>query len=191
VALIQGNFGSETKGNLEAVLRVERRVQGIGQGDHLVHVWFEYAESKWHWETIMVGNAWIGGVTGDPAFIQSTFGTKGNFHLMVPRGNNLAHYRRENDASNLPWRKLPDAFRAQPQSTPTALTPDLPTSVAMIQTKGITKQMEAMVGMTSQTADEGLANYVFSLRFDPSGDKWHPPQILLADGHVVADVTGF
>ena len=37
-------------------------------------------------------------------FLQSTFGTRGNFELVAPRaGGGLAHYWRNNDAPGLPW----------------------------------------------------------------------------------------
>lgn len=57
----------------------------------------------------LLGNAFAevpiaGGVTGNPVLIQSRFGVKGNFEVIVPsdRGG-LYHYFRENDREGLPW----------------------------------------------------------------------------------------
>ena len=52
---------------------------------------------------ILVNGQRIEGVTGDPAFIQSTFGSKGNFEVLVPMGNRLLHFFRDNDAHGYPW----------------------------------------------------------------------------------------
>jgi hypothetical protein len=42
--------------------------------------------------------------SGKPAFIQSTYGNRGNFELVVPAaGGGLSHYSRNNDLEGLPW----------------------------------------------------------------------------------------
>lgn len=52
---------------------------------------------------------------GNPALIQSTFGTKGNFELVVPHpGGGISHYYRDNDKPSLPWMG-PTAVFAAPQ----------------------------------------------------------------------------
>jgi hypothetical protein len=44
------------------------------------------------------------GAAGTPAMIQSTFGRKDIFELVVPMtSGGLAHYRRNNDDEQLPW----------------------------------------------------------------------------------------
>jgi hypothetical protein len=44
------------------------------------------------------------GVSGNPVLIQSRFGTKGNFELVVPSaGGGLMHFWRNNDDPTLPW----------------------------------------------------------------------------------------
>src|SRR5690348_7291076 len=43
-------------------------------------------------------------------FIQSRYGTKGNFELVVPLpGSGVAHFWRDNDAPGMPW-KGPEIF---------------------------------------------------------------------------------
>ena len=45
-----------------------------------------------------------GPFSGNPSLIQSNFGLKGNFELVVPLSNGgLAHYWRNNDDPDLPW----------------------------------------------------------------------------------------
>ncbi len=45
-----------------------------------------------------------GGVSGNPVLIQSRFGQKGNFELVVPStGSGLLHMWRNNDYAGLPW----------------------------------------------------------------------------------------
>ncbi|HEU4855294.1 MAG TPA: M12 family metallopeptidase [Nitrosospira sp.] len=87
---IQSNFGP---GNLEVVAR---------QGNQLV----------FYWRTNRGPFTWSGpfpipgatNITGNPALIQSTHGTRGNFELVAPYGTGgMVHFWRDNDASGLPW----------------------------------------------------------------------------------------
>jgi len=51
-----------------------------------------------------------GPVSGKPSLIQSTYGIKGNFEIVVPRPEGgLAHYWRNNDLEKLPWQG-PETF---------------------------------------------------------------------------------
>lgn len=90
VSLIQSNFGP---GNLEVVA-----LTATGQ---LVHYWRESnSPFTWHGPTATFAS----GVTGNPSLIQSTFGTKGNFELVVPRvPGGLVHFWRNNDVGGFPW----------------------------------------------------------------------------------------
>jgi hypothetical protein len=46
----------------------------------------------------------FGAVRGTPALIQSRFGTRGNFEIVVPlAGGGIVHYWRNNDLPGLPW----------------------------------------------------------------------------------------
>lgn len=95
-SLIQSNFGP---GNLEVVA-----LTAAGQ---LVHYWRENLPPfTWHGPSGPFASA----VTGNPSLIQSSFGTKGNFELVVPRvPGGLAHFWRNNDAPGFPW-SGPNAF---------------------------------------------------------------------------------
>jgi Astacin (Peptidase family M12A) len=90
VSCVQSNFGP---GNLEVVAR---------EGNQLV----------FYWRTAFPPFAWSGpfaipganNITGNPALIQSTHGTRGNFELIAPYATGgLAHFWRDNDAPALPW----------------------------------------------------------------------------------------
>ncbi|HYG79007.1 MAG TPA: hypothetical protein VD861_01390 [Pyrinomonadaceae bacterium] len=86
VSMIQGNFGSP--GSLELVARA---------GDTLTHYWYD---GDWH----KGGGPFALGVDGEPSLIQSSFGSRGNFEVVVPRAaGGLVHYWRNNDDPGLPW----------------------------------------------------------------------------------------
>jgi hypothetical protein len=52
----------------------------------------------------------MSGVAGNPVLIQTRFGTKGNFELVVPsQTGGLLHFWRNNDAPGLPW-SIPTPF---------------------------------------------------------------------------------
>lgn len=90
VALVQSNFGP--LGNLEIIAR---------QGDQLVAYWRDDGASwQWHGPVTFAP----GGVAGAPAFIQSSFGSKGHFHVVAPaEGGGLLHWWRDNDDPTLAW----------------------------------------------------------------------------------------
>src|SRR5437870_2500715 len=87
-SLIQRADKDQSPGDLEVVFRA---------GDRLAHVVRQ--ESMWK-EPVFFGS----GISGRPAFIQSRFGAKGNYEVVVPRAaGGLAHYSRNNDDSAEPW----------------------------------------------------------------------------------------
>jgi hypothetical protein len=95
VALIQSNFGKP--GNLEVIARV---------GAKLYALWRDSGPSfTWSAPVQIATN-----VAGQPSFIQSRFGTKENFELVVPAASGgLMHFWRNNDVPALPW-SAPTAF---------------------------------------------------------------------------------
>ena len=90
VTCIQSNFG--WPGNLELIARV---------GQQLHFMWRDSGPAfRWSAPTSM-----FGGARGNPVLIQSRFGTKGNFELVVPAatGGGLLFSYRNNDNPSLPW----------------------------------------------------------------------------------------
>lgn len=90
VTMIQSNYG--TPGNMEVVVRV---------GNQLHSMW-RNSGPAFSWSAPL--NIGQPGVSGNPVLIQSHFGKKGNFELIVPlETGGLALYWRNNDDSKLPW----------------------------------------------------------------------------------------
>jgi Astacin (Peptidase family M12A) len=90
VCCVQSNFGP---GNLEVVAR---------QGNQLVFYWrTNFPPFNWSGPFAIPGAAHVG---GNPALIQGTHGTRGNFELIAPAaGAGMVHFWRGNDAPGLPW----------------------------------------------------------------------------------------
>jgi len=101
VCVVQSNFstqfvntGVQGQGNLTVVARV---------GNNLYY-FFRTDDPSFTWSTEQLITT---GVTGNPSFVQArpgTYGTMGNFELVVPlRTGGLGHFFRNNDDSSLPW----------------------------------------------------------------------------------------
>jgi len=90
-ALIQGNYGG--RGNFELVVR---------EGNKLRHYWRANDTSGYPWQK---GPLFGSNVKSAPALLQSNYGARGNFELVVREGNKLRHYWRANDTSGYPWHK--------------------------------------------------------------------------------------
>ncbi|MGD2249901.1 MAG: hypothetical protein PVF58_15950 [Candidatus Methanofastidiosia archaeon] len=72
------------------------------EGTKLRHYWRHNDANKLPWNKgVLFGD----NVDSAPALIQSNFGNKGNFELVVREGTKLRHYWRHNDANELPWNK--------------------------------------------------------------------------------------
>jgi len=89
IALIQSHF--DYPGSLEAVIRT---------GSVLRYLWRDsLATKRWRAPTQITT-----GVSGVPSFIQSRYGTNGNFELLVPSATRgLVSMWRNNDAAGYPW----------------------------------------------------------------------------------------
>ncbi|XKK34429.1 hypothetical protein HFP66_01550 [Bacillus sp. A17A.1] len=103
VGLIQSNYG--TPGNLEIIALYDN-------GRQLAHMFRDSETGIWS-EPLPLE---LSGTTdsklffrGNPAFLQSQYGNKGHFELVIPLASGgLVHFRRNNDDSNLTWTKEPD-----------------------------------------------------------------------------------
>ncbi len=177
VSMIQGNFADLGHlGNLEAVAWMS----GLTTGNFLASY---FRDSAFDWQgpsAIIADGQRIGAVSGDPVLIQGTFGTKGNFELLVPEGQRLVHYFRDNDAANLPWHRsvaLPLLAGARPLSA------------AMIQSNfaepGAPGNLEVIARAAGITTGDFLASY-----FRDITGTWYGPSAIVADGRPIDGVTG-
>lgn len=96
-ALIHSNFGN--KGNFEVIIR---------EGNKLQHYFRDNDDPTYPWK--MGGPPFGENVSSAPALIQSNFGDKGNFELVVIEGSKLQHYRRNNDIPGYPWERVGAPF---------------------------------------------------------------------------------
>jgi len=181
VSLIQSNF--VTPGNLELIVRLSR----LGE-DRLVFFFRDAA--GWHGPFDVVADGQpITGVTGNPALIQSNFGRQGNFELVVPLGNRLAHYFRDNDAPGLPWHGPFVFFDSTPPQSSGVHdpVPFSPTAASLLQSNFVTPgNLELIVRLFSPTRGEDKLVFFFR---DKAG--WHGPLDIMADGSLITGVTGF
>jgi hypothetical protein len=137
-SLIQGPFGKP--GNLEAVVRID-----TGATAYLAHV----VRGPGGWSSpspILVQGKRIEHVTGNPALIKSTAGTRGNFELLVPVGKRLLHYYRDNDAAGYPWHGPILVHDFSQVASPGAHQPENlePISVSLVQSHGQPGRLEAV-----------------------------------------------
>ncbi|MDJ0631129.1 MAG: hypothetical protein QNJ44_22925 [Rhodobacter sp.] len=91
-ALIQSNFGHY--GNFEVMVR---------EGDKLRHYWRDNQATGYPWHQSALCSDHI---NSDPSLIQGNFGRKGNFELLVMRGDCLTHFWRDNQATGYPWHEV-------------------------------------------------------------------------------------
>jgi hypothetical protein len=91
VTLIQSNFGKP--GNLEVIARVGTRIYALWRDSGPGFGWSTPVQIEAAYE-----------LAGQPSMVQSRFGTKGNFELVVPNAKGgLIHFWRDNDIPTLPW----------------------------------------------------------------------------------------
>jgi hypothetical protein len=181
VAFIQSNLkGDGVHGNFEAVVRVHP-VPIVGS-DFLDFWFLDSRQGKWNGPFGLIADGQpVTGVTGDPVLIQSTWGNQGNFELLVPHGNTIKHYFRNNDDPTLQWHFLREFGYSDGRT---------PRSVTFIQSNfkgdGSHGNFEAIVRVASPTQPDVLDFWVL----DSGQGKWNGPFGLVADGQPVAGVTG-
>jgi hypothetical protein len=107
---------------------------------------------------------------GNRNFIQENWGRQGNFELLVPRGNMIRQYFRDNDAPGFPWHFLREFGYPVP---PNQLGPT-PRSVACFQ---------------SNFLGDGVHGLDFWF-LDSRTSQWNGPFPLSADGQAIDGVTG-
>jgi hypothetical protein len=130
----------------------------------------------------------ISGVTGDPVLIQGNWGAQGNFELLVPQGQVIKQYFRNNDDPALAWHHLRDFGYPAP---PAQLGPT-PRSVTFFQSNflgdGVHGNFEAIVRVAAPIATQ--PDHLDFWFLDSRTSQWNGPFGLIADGQPVTGVTG-
>ena len=193
VAMIQSNFGSP--GNFEVIARIARTSLGGEEADYLAVYYFDSATRQWNGPfPVVVDGQPVTGVTGDPALIQSTYGKQGNFEIVVPQGDQLMHYWRDNDALELPWRRGPAIPAPATASALGSVTRALhrPADVSILQsTFGDPRNVELVARMVPILEGTGGAGHLAFYYFDGATVTWQGPFPLSADNRPIRGATGF
>ena len=188
LTFIQSNYlGDGTHGNFEVIARVKSPV--VTQPDQLDFWWLDSKTSKWNGPfPLMADNTPVSGVTGDPVLLQSTWGRQGNFELLVPAGNVIQQYYRDNDNPTLPWHHVRD-FGYRP--SPGQLGPTV-TDVTFIQSNfagdGVHGNFEVIARVQPPIAAQGASLDFWFL--DSKTSNWNGPFPILPDGVAIAGSNG-
>jgi hypothetical protein len=166
VSLIQSSFSSAGNGpgNLAVVARM---------GSELVYYYRDDTTFTWHGPTLITT-----GVAGVPSFVQArpgTFGTKGNYELVVPlQSGGLAYFYRDNDDPSMPWAG-PVTFGTELGSVD---------AVSLVQSNFSTHFAETGVqgpGNLAVVARVG-SDLLYFYRDDVAPFAWHGPSTTIATG---------
>jgi len=152
---------------------------------------WSFDSSLGHWQgpsPLTVNNAPVTGVTGDPQLIQGTWGTRGNFELLVPQGKNINHYYRDNDDPSLAWHLVRTVPYPQ---IPLGATPK---DIGFIQSNfnddGVHGGFELVTRVAPSPTIQG-ADYLDFWSFDSLAGKWNGAFHVLVGGGLVSGITGF
>jgi hypothetical protein len=185
VALIQ-----DTSGNDAAIVRMRPARE---QGDFLAFYSFDRASGRWSAPSaVFADEQQIVGVTGKPGLIQSTFGRNGNFELVVPQGNDLVHYFRDNNAPELKWHKsgspMPPVFGGD---VPPGLSP-IPIAVSMLQNNSDSAgKLEVIARMKPTRTGQGEGDFLAYYWFDINSRIWRVQSEITVGGKPITGITGF
>ena len=140
----------------------------------------------WHGPTPLVADGQlVSGVTGNPGFLQGTYGNQGNYEMVVPLGDHLSHYWRDNDAAGYPWHgpiELPPPVHGSQGPGVFALPVTFTAATALQSSIG--------PGNLDVVALASTTTGTFLLFYGRDGAGWHGPTPLVADGQQVSGVTG-
>lgn len=98
VSLIESNFG--VPGNLELAATAAAAIGFPAR--QVFHIFRDSATLTWSNPAPIRGDGNVPAI-GLPALIQSQFGARGNFELVVNSASGLLHFWRDNDAAGVPW----------------------------------------------------------------------------------------
>jgi hypothetical protein len=197
VTLIRSNFGTQDRPNLEAVVRMRpvQHVRSASSHDYLAHFYFDSKARRWNGPfSILADGQLIAGVTGNPALIQSNYGAMGDFQLVVSIGNTIIHYRRDNDAPSVPWRKVADVYTANAAAAGGIFAPPaIPSGLALIQSNvGDPNNLDMVARLVRKVGPLGddTPGDLVHFYFDGGSRSWKGPFSIVADGVPATYITG-
>src|SRR5207249_288419 len=166
-----------------AVVWLQRVV--VSDPQLLVHFWRDNDTGRWSSWAMEADGVPITGVTGTPSLIQGTYGSKGNFEMLVPQGDELVHYWRDNDDPPYPWHR-----EATVIGTGSGLTP---LGVSLIQSSFGNPvkpgNLEAVVRAPRAAASK--PPFLMHYWRDNDTGKWSSGWAMEADGVPITGVTAF
>ena len=188
--------GPGNLGNFEVIAHITEQSPFLGGGtiDGLNTYTLDWGTMKWTVQAVLPDGNTVNGVTGRPAYIESDFG---NYEVIVPQGNRLAHYWRDNSAPNPPWhRGLPDL----PLLVNLNFT-WVPDSISFFQSKVFRSgpngngNFEVLVHLTPSGIVKGgpgtPTDILVTYYSDWSTGKWVGPSIVEVNGSQLSGVSPF
>lgn len=133
----------------------------------------------------------IMGVTGSPALLAGAWGGNGNYELLVPIGDSVAHLWRDNDAGGYPWHRAPDVMRAGGSASggAEAAMKAVPTGVSAIQAADADGPGPVECYIRMQPAAPLAEAWLLHFAFDPARRTWVGPNPLTSDTGPFSDVA--
>ena len=132
---------------------------------------------------------------GERSLIQGTWGSAGNFELLVPQGRRLVHYARINDpgADQFRWIYVREISFAGGAQSPGQLHPGAtPGSVSLLQSTfrgdGTHGNLEAVVRVTPDGT--GTGDTLQFMWLNSATNTWSAPAPITIDGQPITGVTG-
>ena len=191
------------QGNLEVVAWLHRKPNkagvfgggGTAETDYLASFYRDATTQKWYGPIeIMVDGKPVEGVTGAPAFIQSTSGKQGNFEMVVPEGGSLVHYWRDNDTPGLPWHQG-DYLVKEPDPSEALAATTVRGAVLLQSHQG---NLEVVAWLHRKPNKAGVfggggtaeTDYLASFYRDATTQKWYGPIEIMVDGKPIENVSG-
>jgi photosystem II stability/assembly factor-like uncharacterized protein len=192
LTFIQSSFkGDGVHGNFEVVVRGRPPV--VGQGtDALDFWWMDSRTAQWNGPfPIMADGQPIDHVTGNPVMLQGNWGdpANGNFELLVPRGQFVSEYVRNNQDPALAWHFL----RNISYPVPINGAGPVPVGVSFIQSTfkgdGVHGNFEAVVRVHPLPLT-GQSDHLDFWWLDSRTGQWNAGGQIMADGKPIDNVTG-
>ncbi len=127
-------------------------------------------------------------------FLQSNYGVQGNYELLVPQGNRVGHYWRNNDDPGYQWHGAPALSFAGEEHGSQFLPGSTPQGVALLQSTiagdGVHGNFELVVWASQALGGPDKGSLVF-FGFNTATSRWEAKGPIVADGQPITGVTAF